>query len=123
MTFYIYAYLRNKDSITAKSGTPYYIGKGKGNRLYEKHRISIPTERHCIVILENNLTEIGALALERFYIRWWGRKNLGTGILLNCTDGGDGSSGYKHTLADKRKNSESHKGKIPWNKDIRYTEL
>ncbi len=32
LRFYIYAYLRSKDSETAKAGTPYYIGKGTSNR-------------------------------------------------------------------------------------------
>ena len=89
--FYVYAFLR-------EDRTPYYIGKGTGNRAWDKRRrISPPTDSSRILILTNSLTEIEAFDEEIRLIQFHGRKDLGTGILRNLTDGGEGTSGYKHT--------------------------
>ena len=105
MKYYTYAYLR-------KDGTPYYIGKGKFDRAYRKRSkgINPPKNKARILILKENLTEEKAFQHEKYMIAIFGRKDLGTGILRNKTDGGDGISGYIFGEETKEKLSESRKG-------------
>ena len=111
--YYVYAYIRLNDSNTANAGTPYYIGKGKGNRITRPHGCGVPYELWRRVIISYDLTNFGACLLERRLIRWYGRKDLGTGILNNHTNGGEGSENPNQTTraALALAASRIHKGK------------
>tara|TARA_B100001063_G_C16444245_1_gene395070 strand:- start:105 stop:533 length:429 start_codon:yes stop_codon:yes gene_type:complete len=131
--YYTYAYLR-------EDGTPYYIGKGIGRRINRQHD-HVPTpppDRR--IYLKQNMTECDALAHEKYMISIIGRKNIGTGPLINLTEGGENSGGGwnkgktmnftpergkkiskaltgKPKSAQARANmSKARMGKPPWNK-------
>jgi len=102
MYYYTYAFLR-------EDRTPYYIGKGKDNRAYRrrnKGEIKPPKDKSRILILKKNLTEEESFKHEVYMIAVFGRKDLGTGILHNRTDGGEGVSGALRSEEYKRKLSD-----------------
>ena len=103
--YYIYSYLREDLS-------PYYIGKGSGRRAYTKglKEVKPPKDKSRVRILKADLAEEEAFLLEKLYILMFGRIDLGTGILRNKSDGGDGASGRIVSPEERRKRSEMMKG-------------
>jgi hypothetical protein len=85
--FYTYLWLR-------EDGTPYYVGKGKGNRGFTSkgHGVHRPISKDHIV-LHPVESESEAFETEIALIWYYGRKDNGTGCLRNLTDGGEGTSG------------------------------
>jgi hypothetical protein len=120
--YYTYAYLR-------EDGTPYYIGKGTRRRIHSKlHGIHLPPEKRRI-FLKTGLTAEEATRHEIYLIAVFGRKDLGTGILRNLTDGGEGvpgrvvsqetreklrraNTGYRHTPETLFRISKALKARI-----------
>ena len=105
--YYVYAYLREDRY------TPYYIGKGRGNRLYSPTRTSKrPDDRSRIVKVKEGLTEEESYKLEEALIKFWGRKIDG-GLLYNFSEGGGGPKGVSipRTEEWKQKISAAMKGK------------
>ena len=104
--FYTYAYLR-------EDKTPYYIGKGTRYRAFVKAKkyFQPPKDKSRIIYLKQNLTEEEAFKHEIYMIAVLGRKDLGTGILHNRTDGGEGTSGSVRSEEFRKKMSEVRQGK------------
>ena len=85
--YYIYAYLRRGDH------SPYYIGLSKTaiRPLYRYGRdCPAPFNSALIRVLRSGLSKEEACSWECFYISHYGRKDLGTGILRNRCEGGEG---------------------------------
>ena len=81
----------------------FYIGIGKDkNRAYSnknrtKHWINIVSKYdYGVDILIDGLNYENAREVEIGMIKSYGRKDWGLGELVNLTDGGQGSNGYKH---------------------------
>lgn len=86
----------------------FYIGIGKtiARSKSKKYRNNIwhkivKKSEYSIEILHTNLSWEESCILEKYYIKKYGRKDLGLGSLANMTDGGDGINGYKHTNETK----------------------
>ena len=90
--------------------TPYYIGIGNPRRPYKgRRRCGRPPSRDRIIILHENLEWEEACRIEKELIAFYGRKDLGTGILRNLTDGGEGLPNPSKEVREKLSKSMSGK--------------
>lgn len=105
MSYYVYLHRK------ATTGEIFYVGKGKGKRAWSRRSRNkfwkVVEKKHGFIveIFMDNLQEWYALELERELICQYGRRNNGTGVLTNITDGGEGVAGLEHTLENKLKAS------------------
>jgi hypothetical protein len=111
--FYTYAHYKPEGGL-------FYIGKGKRRRAYamdgrNSHWQNIVNKygRPHVELLAKWDTEQEAFDHEKLLISCFKDMKI---VLANKSDGGKGSTGYKHTEESKRKNSLAKIGHIPWNK-------
>lgn len=99
----------------------FYVGIGNKDRPYSKknrNRFCINKRNKAeknnsfnIQIFATGLSLDQACELECKLIKQYGRRDLGTGCLTNLTDGGEGTTGHRHTEEYKRRHSINQKGK------------
>jgi hypothetical protein len=124
--FVVYLHRKKSDN------SIFYVGAGSSQRPFKKSRPlnwkRIVEEHGVIVeIVKDNLTKEESFELEKKLISEYGRIDLGTGCLINCSEGGPGCAGLsmeteqkkidllksiKKTDEWKKKISEGHKGII-----------
>ncbi len=130
--YYVYLYIK------PDTFKPFYVGKGHKERwkhhikldnkyynLHLKNTIKSLKQRNLkpiIIKVEKSLTNEEASILEKELIYLFGRKDLNTGILVNHTNGGDGSDGRICSQYTKNKMSKSQKG-VSRNKGLKRPDL
>lgn len=115
MQFYSYLWLRDDQ-------TPFYAGKGQGNRAYKAHhnggRVLYPPKDKSRILVFSTLNEAEAFESEVALIELFGRKDNGTGCLRNLTDGGEnppnhrGKKRSEETLRKMRAAQQGHPGNV-----------
>jgi hypothetical protein len=116
-------------------GTPLYAGKGHGRRAWrhvsnKNHLSNLLRKRQrngvCLIPkLYNVESKELALLVEEELIDLYGRRDLGTGSLLNLTDGGQGQSGLVQSeykicrLIECRTGENNHRFGTTWSEEIR----
>ncbi len=123
---YLYKHIR------LDNNEPFYIGigedsiknQGKYKRANSKNRNKfwkniVNKTLYKVEILFENLTWEEACFKEIELIKLYGRRDLGTGILCNLTDGGEGIIGFKYSEKIKQKMSKNQIGRSRPHKNIR----
>ncbi len=112
--FYVYV-------LTRPCGTPFYVGKGFGDRVFchERDAVNTTLRSHKLntiralhgagltvsYTVEVLPTEVAALERERELILTYGRHDLGTGPLTNMTDGGEGPANFSDETRQRHRDT------------------
>lgn len=112
---YVYRHIR------LDKNEPFYIGIGKlpnHKRAYETQKRNefwrnvVSKTDYEVEILFDNISWEEAQKKEIEFIALYGKRDNGTGTLVNIADGGEGSKGFKHTEEAKKKIAEESKNRI-----------
>lgn len=104
------------------NGEPFYVGVGSGKRIFNHERVAPSRRQEAKYDIINEIIEVGevvkysivgffddwyeAAVEERRLIAFYGRVDIGTGILANRTNGGQGIAGIKWHLSEARKDGQ-----------------
>lgn len=121
------------------SNLPFYVGKGsitkKHDRIKDHLSLRDKLNKHkyntilkirkqkkepVVEIVANELEEEFAFNLEKELILSYGRRDIGTGILTNLTEGGEGTAGVVYTEEYRKQLSQLRKGKYTGEKNPFY---
>jgi hypothetical protein len=114
---YVYRHIRlDKNEV-------FYIGigsdtNGNHSRAYDINKRTkywkniVNKYGHRVEIIEDNLEFDVCKEREIYWISFYGRSDLNEGTLVNMTNGGDGTLGYKHSKEHLEKMSKLLKGRI-----------
>lgn len=119
--FYVYV-------LSYPDGKPFYVGKGKGSRVYHygggfSKRVASKITRSGGVVgitMFPCVSEAQAFKREKFLIKFYGRRDIKTGVLCNLSDGGEGPSGV--VFGELTLKKISIKSKLMW-KDPIYRDV
>ena len=104
----------------------FYIGIGSDTLYSRAHDIKsrnkhwnhiVKNTEYLVEIVEDELSWEDACIREQELIEVYGRRDLGTGTLVNLTSGGEGL--YNPSAEIRKALSENRKGRIPWNKGLK----
>lgn len=90
----------------------FYVGIGISTRPWDRNRSKFwhsYVRKHGpfeVQIVYSDMHWNAAANVERQYIQFFGRRNTGSGSLVNLTDGGDGTVGFVHSEEFRRKMSQ-----------------
>ena len=127
MNYYVYRHRRND------TNEVFYVGIGKRNRAKSKRyrnlywHNTVNKYGYTVEVIQENITWEEACEFEIFLISLYGRKDLGTGCLVNMTDGGEGVTNISEEQREKKRiartgsNSPMY-GKISPFKDKKHSE-